>query len=272
MTATDRYSPVAPQVATPARPRGRWLRQSRAILRRNLLQVKGDPLQALDIVMPMVLGVIFISVFGGAIRRNGGTNYTQYLLPGIMIQAISIVSVTTGISLNLDFSTGMMDRFRSLPIARMSVLIGRVAADVCRMAAALVLVFAFSLAIGFRVKGGLVAALGALLLVLAFGIALAWISAFIGLAIRSPQTVQSIGYVWLVPLQFGSSLFVPTDTLPHWLQGLVGFNPMTLICDAVRNLMLGADAARPLAGALAWIVGVTVVFAAAAVRQYARRV
>jgi len=270
VTATEHVAVgTAVRPAAPRR-RGRLLRQSGALLRRNLLQFKGDPLQALDILMPMALGGIFIAVFGGAVR-DIGTDYTQYLLPGIMIQAVSIVSVATGIGLSMDFATGTMDRFRALPVARASVLIGRVAADVCRMAVALLLVFLFSLVIGFRVEGGPAGALGALLLMLAFGVALSWISAFIGLAIRAPQTVQSVGYAWLVPLQFVSSLFVPTSTMPGWLQGVVTVNPMTLICDSARGLMLGTDVARPLAGALAWITGITVLFAVAAVRQYTRR-
>jgi len=250
--------------------RGRLLRQSMAICRRNLVQLKGDPLQALDVAMPMLLGVIFISVFGGAIG-NTGTDYTQYLLPGIMIQAVSIVSMATGINLNLDFNTGMMDRFRSLPIARAAVLAGRIAADLCRMTLAVLLVFGFALVIGFQVPGGPLRAIGALLLMLAFGAALSWISAYVGLVIRSPQTVQSFGFVWLIPLQFGSSLFVPTNTMPGWLRGVVELNPMTLICDACRNLMSGVDTTGSVIGSIAWIAGLIAVFAVAAVRRYGRR-
>lgn len=251
--------------------RGRRLRQSLALCRRNLLQLRGEPLQALDIAMPMVLGLLFLSAFGGAIGR-AGTDYTQYLLPGIMIQAVTIVSMATGIGLNQDFGTGLIDRLRALPIARSSVLVGRIAADLCRMVIGLLLVFGFALAAGLRIHGGVAGTLAALALVLAFGAALSWVSAFVGLMIRSPQTVQSLGFVWLIPLQFGSSLFVPAGTMPGWLQTFVALNPMTLVCDATRGLLAGTDATRPALGTLAWIVAVTLVFAPAAVRRYARRV
>ncbi|WP_344881104.1 ABC transporter permease [Allokutzneria multivorans] len=250
----------------------RVLRQSLAICRRNLLQLKGDPLQAFDVIMPMLLAGVFISVFGGAIGGAAvGSDYKQYLLPGIMIQAVSVVSMATGIGLNMDFDSGMMDRFRSISIARSSVLIGRITADLCRMAVGLALVFLFSLAIGFRPQGGTLATLASIALMLAFGVALAWISAFIGLAIRSPQTVQSVGFAWLVPVQFASSLFVPTDTMPDWLRPVIELNPITLVCDACRNLMLGVDATGTVIGALLWIGALIAVFAPASVVCYSHR-
>lgn len=270
MRVSQRDSPQVTALGAPRRELGKALRQSMAICRRNLMQLKGEPAQALDVITPMLLAVIFIFAFGGAI--GGGTDYKQYLLPGIMIQAVAIVSMATGIGLNLDFSTGMMDRFRSIPIARSSVLIGRIAADLCRMALGVVLVFVFALVIGFRVVGGPLAVVGAFLLMLAFGTALSWISAFVGLVIRSPQTVQSMGFVWMIPLQFGSSLYVPTSTMPGWLRVFVELNPMTLICDASRGLLLGVSAADSVAGSVAWIAGLIVVFAPLAVLRYVRRV
>jgi oleandomycin transport system permease protein len=245
------------------------VRQSLAICRRNLVQLRGEPLQALDVAMPMLLGLLFLFAFGGAIGR-GGTDYTQYLLPGIMIQAVTIVSMATGIGLNQDFGTGLIDRFRSLPIARSSVLVGRILADLVRMAAGLLLVFGFALAAGLRVDGGPAGTLAALALALGFGTALSWVSALVGLMIRAPQTVQSLGFIWMIPLQFGSSLFVPADTMPGWLRGFVAVNPMTLVCDATRALLAGTNATVPVLGSLLWIVGLTLVFAPVAVRRYAR--
>lgn len=264
--------PAVPQQVSgaPLGP-GRLLRQSGAICRRNLLQLRGEPLQALDVVMPMVLGLLFLGAFGGAVGRTG-TDYARYLLPGIMVQAVTIVSMATGIGLNQDFGGGFIDRLRALPIARSSVLAGRIAADLIRMAAGLLLVFGFALAVGLRVHGGPLGTLAALALVLAFGTALSWVSAFVGLAIRSPQTVQSLGFVWMIPLQFGSSLFVPAGTMPAWLRPFVAVNPMTQVCDATRGLLGGTAATGPVLGTLAWTVGVTLVFAPAAVRRYGRRV
>jgi oleandomycin transport system permease protein len=249
----------------------RLLRHSAALCRRTLWQLRGEPLQALDVVMPMIIGLVFLSAFGGAIGRSG-TDYTQFLLPGLLVQAVMIVSMATGIGLNQDFGTGLIDRLRALPIDRSAVLVGRIAADLVRTTAGLLLVFGFALVVGLRVDGGAGGAVAALALVLAFGVALCWVSAFIGLVIRSPQTVQSLGFVWMIPLQFGSSLFVPAGTLPDWLRTVVALNPMTLVCDAARGLLAGTDATAAASGALAWTVGITLVFAPAAVRRYARRV
>lgn len=249
----------------------RMLRHSAAICRRNLVQMKSEPLQLLDAaVMPMVLSLIFLYLFGGAIG-HGERDYRLYLMPGMMVETIAVASRATGLGLNLDFSTGIMDRFRALPIARSAVLAGRLGADVCRMALSQLVMFGFAVVIGFRVQTGLPAVIGAVLLLLAFGSALSWVSAFIGLLVRGPQTVDTAGFLWMLPLQFGSSMFVSPNTMPGWLRTFAEINPVSFICDAVRNLLIGGPTTQPVLGALAWIIGLTAVFAPLAVRQYARR-
>jgi len=233
--------------------------------------MKSEPLELFSAAfMPLVFGTVFIYVFGGAISGNG-LDYKQFVLPGLTFQTVAVVARLTGVWLNLDFANGMMERFRSLPIARSSVLAGRIAADLCRMVVALAVMYAFAFAIGLRVPGGVAAVFGAVLLMLAFGAALACASAFLGLALRAPQTVQTVGSVWMIPLQFGSSMFVPTSTMPDWLRAVAEANPVTLVCDACRALIQGVDATSPVLGTLAWTAALIAVFGWLSVRQYARR-
>lgn len=246
------------------------LRHTAAIARRNLLQVAGDRGAILDAtLMPMIFTLIFVYVFGGAIADDQG-DYKQYLLPGIMVQTISFASRLTGVTLNVDASKGVMDRLRALPIARSAVLTARICADMCRMLAGQLVMFGFALLIGFRVQTGLLPALAAIGVLLAYGFALCWISAFIGLALKSPETVQSIGFIWTIPLQFGSSMFVPLETMPGWLRAFAQVNPTTLVTDTCRNLLLGGPIAGSLLGASLWIGGVLLVFVPLSVWKYRR--
>jgi oleandomycin transport system permease protein len=246
-------------------------RQSLAICRRNLAQMRGEPADVvITAVMPMLIAVIFVYVFGGAI--SGGGDYKQYLLPGLMVETVTMTCQVTGLSLNMDFNNGMMDRFRSFPIARSSVLIGRIGADMCRMLFAQTVMLIFAFIIGFRAYGGVLGMLTALLVMFAFGVGLACVSAFIGLIVKGGQTIHTVGFVWLIPLQFGSSMFVSPGTMPGWLRGVVDVNPVTLVCDACRDLMTGAATGGSVLGALAWAGGLVALFGPLAVMQYIRRV
>ncbi|WP_223839140.1 ABC transporter permease [Saccharopolyspora pogona] len=239
-----------------------------AITRRNLTRVKNDPEQLLDaMLMPMVLALIFIYVFGGAIAGNHA-DYRQYLMPGIMVETASFASRATGIGLNLDFTTGVMDRFRSLPIARSVVLSGRIVAELCRMVLGQIVMLIFAVVIGFRMQTGLLSILAAYGLILLFGMALCWVSAFIGLSLRSPQTVQTLGFLWMLPLQFGSSMFAPPETMPGWLRAFAQVNPMTAVVDSCRGLLVGGPVTTPVITAVAWSVGLIVVFGPLAVWRY----
>lgn len=262
--------PIMVQGRSTTDPR-RVFRQSMAICRRNLLHMRGAPIQLVSMAFfPMLIGLVLIYVFGGAIG-NGQLDYKTFVLPGITFQTVAVASRLTGVWLNLDFTSGMMDRLRSFPIARSSVLVGRIIADVCRMAIAFVVMFAFGFAIGFRAPGGPLAMVGSMLLMVGLGIALSWVSACIGLFLRRPQSVQMAASLWMLPLQFCSSMFVPPETMPGWLRGFAEVNPVTLVCDASRALMSGADATGPVLGTIGWIIGTTVVFGPLAVMQYGRR-
>lgn len=249
----------------------RPVRHTLVIARRNLMKISGDPGLLLDAtVMPMVFALMFVYVLGGAIAGSVG-NYREFFMPGIMALTITIVSRSSGIGLAMDFHTRLVDRFRALPIARSVVLTGRIVADYARMLLSLLVILAFALAIGFRIHTGVLPALAALALLSAFGFALAWISAFIGLSMRSMQTVSTVTALWMVPLQFGSSLFVAARTLPGSLQAFVRVNPMTLVVNASRGLLVGGPVADPLRGALAWIAVILLVFVPLSVWRYVRR-
>ncbi|WP_346139493.1 ABC transporter permease, partial [Saccharopolyspora erythraea] len=247
------------------------LRHTGAIARRNLLQVVNDRGAILDAtLMPMIFTLIFVYVFGGAIANGDQSDYKQYLLPGIMVQTVSFASRLTGVTLNVDASKGVMDRLRALPIARSAVLSARISADMCRVLLGQLVMFVFALVIGFRVQTDPLSALAAFGVLLAYGFALCWISAFIGLALKSPETVQSIGFIWTIPLQFGSSMFVPLDTMPGWLRAFAQVNPTTLVTDTCRNLFLGGPVAPSALGAFLWIGGMLLVFVPLSVWKYRR--
>jgi oleandomycin transport system permease protein len=247
------------------------VRHTLAIARRNLQKVLASPGQVLDAtLMPVIFALIFVYVFGGALSGSAGA-YRQYVMPGIMALTTTIASRTSGTSLNLDFHNGVMDRFRSLPMARSAVLTGRILADTVRMLASLLVVFAFALLIGFRVRTGVPQAAAAIGLILLYGVALAWLHALIGLTARTVETVQSVGMLAMVPLQFGSSIFVAPGTMPHWLGLFVAHNPMTAVVDAARGLLTGGPTGHQVLAALAWSLGMIAVLVPLSIRQYRNR-
>jgi oleandomycin transport system permease protein len=248
----------------------RVLSHALTVTRRNLIQLTRSPeLLIITAVEPIIFLLLFHYVLGGAIATPGAT-YIDFLIPGIVIQFVAFATVQTGVGLNQDVSKGIIDRFRSLPMARSAVLMGRILADTARFAFNILLLASVGALIGFRIATGPLPALGAFLLAIAFGVALAWVAAWIGLAVRNPEAVQAAGFLWLFPLTFASSVFVPIQTMPGWLQAIVKVNPVTVTVDALRALLLGGPVTTPVLQALAWTVGILTVFATLAVRQYRR--
>ncbi len=246
-------------------------RHTAALTRRNLRKSLASPGQLIDAtIMPVSLALIFVYAFGGAIAGDQA-DYRQYLMPGIMALTITTTCRTSGIGLHTDFTTGVMDRYRSMPVARSAVLIGRVLADSVRMLASQVVVLLFGFLIGFRVQTGFLAVLGALGIVLLYGLALCCLQAFIGLASRGIDTVQSVGNLVMVPFQFGSSIFVDPGTMPGWLQVFVVNNPMTAVVDAARGMLIGGPVAHHALVAAAWSVGMIAVFAPLSVWKFRNR-
>ena len=276
---------LAPAIARPdARPPSRWRRLSPHELRaditdaqvvsvRNLRHFVRQPdLLIFSTIQPIMFVLLFTYVFGGAISHSlpPGVSYIDYLLPGILVQSVTFRASMTAIGLSDDLKLGVIDRFRSMPMARSAVLIGRTSADLVRNVLIIVLMIVVGYIIGFRFQAGVLQALGCIALVSAFGLALSWIFAFLGLTVRSAEAAQSAGFVVLFPLVFASSVFVPVSSMPSWLQAFAKVSPVTLTANAARSLALVPGTPSSLGGAIAWIAGLLAVFIPLSVWRYRR--
>ena len=237
------------------------------IAQRQLRKVLRRPMYVVYLfVQPVILVLLFRYVFGGAIA-TGGVSYVDYLMPGIIAMTAVFGALTTGLGITEDLAAGVIDRFRSLPIAHSALLIGRTAADLATNAVSVVVILALGFVIGFRPSEPVWSVALALALILAFAYVFSWISAFVGISVRNPETAQSIGFIWVFPLVFASSAFVPTDTMPAGVRAFADVNPVTLVVDAARALMIGhGDALAPALGTLAWLAALLVVFVPLSVR------
>jgi ABC transporter DrrB family efflux protein len=245
--------------------------QTGVLARRNLLHVLTDPEQLIGItIQPLMFLLLFVYVFGGAISGST-TGYLEYVLPGLLVQGIGFGTTQTAIGLNADFQRGLIDRFRSLPMARSAVVAGRVTADIGRTAWMCLITVAVAVALGFRFHGGVAGAVGAFGLILALGVAMCWLMAFLGVSLRSAEAVQTAGFLLILPLTFASSVLVPAASMPGWLQAFVKVNPISIFATAMRGLLLGGPVATPALQAAAWIVGLCVVFGTLTVSRYRRR-
>jgi ABC-2 type transport system permease protein/oleandomycin transport system permease protein len=244
-----------------------------AMTKRNLTRyVRIPTLLIFSTVQPIMFVLLFVYVFGGAVKGSlpAGVKYVDFLMPGIFVQTVVFGSTQTGVGLAEDLSKGMIDRFRSLPMARSAVLAGRTLGDSVRNALVVVLMTVVGVLVGFRFHAGALAALVALLLVVAFGFAFSWISAMIGLAVHDVESAQTAGFIWVFPLTFASTVFVPLGSMPGWLQAFARANPITNTANALRALTTGGPTTRPLLYALAWIIGLLAVFMPLATRNYRR--
>jgi ABC-2 type transport system permease protein/oleandomycin transport system permease protein len=238
---------------------------------RNLRRLVRVPtLIAFATVQPMLFVVLFSSVFGGAMQPPRVAHYIDYLLPGLFVLAIGFGASQTGVAIAEDLASGMIDRFRALPIAAGAVLAGRVAADAVRNVFVVALMIAVGSAMGFRFHAGPAAALAAVALAVAVGLAFSWLNLLLGLLVRNPESAGLAGIFPVIILVFTSSTLVPVATMPGWLQAFANVNPVTALVDALRVLCLGGPAVRPVLEALAWIGGLLVVTAPAAILCYRR--
>jgi len=237
---------------------------------RNLLRYLRLPqLLVFSTFQPVVFMLLFTYVFGGAVNL-GGTKYIDWLLPGILIQTVVFGSTQTGVGLAEDLARGMVDRFRSLPMARSAVLAGRTSADTLRNMFVVLLMVAVASTLGFRFRTGIAFAVLAPVLAVGFGFAFCWLCAFIGMSVKDAETAQVAGFVLVFPLVFASSQFVPIETMPGWLQAFAKVNPITHAIDASRALTLGGPLFSPLWKCVAWTLGIAAVFAPLAVYRYRR--
>lgn len=236
--------------------------------RRDLLKYLRLPqLLVFNAMLNVVLLLLFNYVFGGAID-TGGLKYVQYFLPGFLVQTVVFGSTQTSVGIAEDLSKGLVDRFRSLPMARSAFLIGRVLADAVRYTILIALMIVVGSAIGFRFDNGIGSILAGIALILLFGIALTWVGVFIGISVKDIETAQVAGFVWVFPLVFASSLYVPIDTMPSWLQVFAKFNPVTPMVDTTRALLLGMSISASFWKILIWDIAIIVVFLTLALRRY----
>jgi len=223
-------------------------------------------------VQPIMFVLLFTYVFGGAIGQAipGGVSYIDFLLPGIFVQSVSFRATQTAVGLAEDLERGVVDRFRSMPMARSAVLAGRTLADLVRNVLIIILMITVGYIIGFRFHGSVPEAIGAVAVVTAFGLALSWIFAFVALTVRGAEAAQSAGFVAIFPLVFASSVFVPVSSMPDWLAAFAKVSPVTLTADAARAFSLGGSTSDSLPGALAWIGGLLAIFIPLCVWRYRR--
>jgi ABC-2 type transport system permease protein/oleandomycin transport system permease protein len=246
------------------------------LARRSLLEtIRLPELIVFVAIQPIMFVLLFRYVFGGAIHVPGG-QYVNYLMPGIFVQTVAFGGVTTGIGLAQDMQRGLIDRFRSLPMSSSALLTGRTLADLGRNLFTVVIMLVVGFLVGFRPQGTVLEFLLGILVLMGISFAFSWISAFIGLMVRSVEAAQSGGFIWLFPLTFASSAFVPVDTMPSWLQAFARHNPVSVLADALRGLfhvnpaLTTADTRWALIQSVLWIAGILIVFVPISVIRFRR--
>ena len=235
---------------------------------RNLLKYKRLPqLLVFSTIQPVMFVLLFVYVFGGAIPIPG-IDYVDYLIPGILVQSVIFGSTQTGIGLAEDLSKGMIDRFHSLPMARSAVLMGRTISDSIRNIFVISLMVFVGYLVGFNFQDGVVNALFAIILIVLFGFCFSWISANIGMMVKDVETAQVAGFIWVFPLVFASSAFVPTGTMPDWLRLFADNSPITMLINSARGLSLGGAQFSDILATFAWMGIILLIFVPLAVNRY----
>jgi ABC-2 type transport system permease protein/oleandomycin transport system permease protein len=249
------------------------LTDANVVTGRNLRHFIRQPqLLIFSTIQPVMFVLLFAYVFGGAVRGSlpSGVTYVDFLLPGILVQSVAFRATQTAVGLSEDLERGVVDRFRSMPMSRSAVLIGRTVADLVRNVLIIGLMIAVGYLIGFQFKAGVLQALGSIVVVSAFGLALSWIFAFVALTVRGAEAAQSAGFVVIFPLVFASSVFVPVSSMPAWLQDFAKASPVSLTANTARSYALHGGLPSSLAGAAAWIAGLLAVFIPLCVWRYRR--
>jgi ABC transporter DrrB family efflux protein len=256
------------------RPGPWWvLRDTWTVTKRNMRHFVRQPrLLVFSTIQPVMFVVLFAFVFDGVVGAAlpEGVSYINFLLPGIFVQSAAFRVTQTAVGLAEDLERGVVDRFRSMPMARSAVLGGRTVADLIRSLAVILLMIAVGYMIGFRFQVGVAASIGAILVVALFGYALSWIFTYLAMVVPGAEAVQAAGFVAIFPIVFASSVFVPVETMPDWLQTVVTYNPVTLAADATRALSIGGPTMGPALGTIAMSVLIMLVFVPISVRRYRR--
>ncbi|MCX5334607.1 ABC transporter permease [Streptomyces sp. NBC_00140] len=272
MSAATVTTPVSASVSDDVRiPLCGHLRHTSALIRRNLLWIRQDPESMADaLLMPVIFTLLFVFVFGGSIGQalgGGQDQYVQYVIPGMIAMMSMTLSQGVGTGFSQDFNSGVMDRFRSLPIGRGSVLFAKISVELMRMLFATAVLMIVAVLVGFDITNwtGLLATVA---LSTAFASSIMWVFLTLGVIMKSAQSVQAMGFLVLFPLQFGSSIFAPTGSMPGWLQAFTDYNPLSTLADAARGLMVGGPVAHDLWVTLAWSVAITAIMAPVAIHKF----
>ena len=237
---------------------------------RAMLKIKHVPFQLFDVTaFPIMFTLLFTYLFGGALEGSPRA-YVQYLLPGILVQNIVFLTVYTGVGLNSDITKGLFDRFRSLPMWQPAPILGALAGDLFRYSLASAIILTVGLLLGFRPQGGVAGVLLGVALVMVFGLALSWLWIIIGMLVKSPESVMTTSFLFLMPLTFASDIFVRLSTMPDWLQVVVGHNPVTRLAAASRGLMHGQSVGADVFWVLVASAVIAAVAAPVAMRMYRR--
>ncbi|WP_405921337.1 ABC transporter permease [Streptomyces sp. NBC_00122] len=249
------------------------LRHIGALVRRNALQIKADPESMFDaVLMPIIFTLLFVFVFGGAISGKGNQEaYVNYVIPGLMAMMGMNISMAVGTGVNDDFKKGIMDRFRSMPIARSSVLLAKIVVEVGRMLVAIAILLTVGFILGLSIKTSVLDLFYAIGLSAVFGASLMWIFILLGLTMKTAQAVQGMAMLVLMPLQFGSSIFAPPTTMPDWLQSFTDYNPLSNLADAARALINGTPIGNSVWMTLGWSLAITAVTMPLAVRKFRQK-
>ncbi|MEU9376474.1 ABC transporter permease [Streptomyces sp. NPDC048255] len=274
-TTVTAASPAAPAAAAGEGRIGLRanLRHIGALVRRNALQIKQDPESMFDVLfMPIIFTLLFVFVFGGAISGKGNqADYVNYVVPGLMAMMGMNIAMAVGTGVNDDFKKGVMDRFRSMPIARSSVLLAKIVVEIGRMMVAITILLCVGFILGLSIKGSVLDLLFSIGLSAVFGASLMWIFILLGLTMKTAQAVQGMAMLVLMPLQFGSSIFAPPATMPGWLQSFTDYNPLSNLADAARALINGAPVGNSVWMTLGWSLAITAVTMPLAVRKFRQK-
>jgi ABC-2 type transport system permease protein len=235
---------------------------------RAMLKIKHVPFQLFDVTaFPIMFTLLFTFLFGGALEGSPRA-YVQYLAPGILVQTVVFLTVYTGVGLNTDITKGLFDRFRSLPMWQPAPILGALVGDVFRYSLACTIVLVVAFLLGFRPEGGILGVVAAVALIIVFGLALTWPWIIIGMVVKSPESVMTTSFLFLMPLTFASDIFVKIETMPGWLQAVVGANPVTRLAEASRGLAHGREVADDVVWVLVAAAAILAVTAPVAMRMY----
>jgi oleandomycin transport system permease protein len=271
MTAATATAPATPALPAHVGPID-GMRQTFTLAWRTLVQIRHNPWELGDFsFQPIMFVLLFTYVFGGAIAGTT-RDYMSFVLPGIIVMNMLFVTMYVGLGLNTDLTKGVFDRLRSLPVARWAPLTGRILADLVKQAWSIALLLGVGMILGFRLGTNVGALLGAVALILVFALAFSWISVLVGLLAKDPEKVQLFGFTALFPVTFVSNVFVPTRTMEGWLQGIVKANPVSILSDAARGLLVGGPVAEPVTQTLLWAAAIAAVFVPLSMWAFRRRV